>query len=80
MPVIIKLFFSPFSFYSLKMYRKMHVALMEEKAKLEAATRRFEERDKPGRIEPEMPTVTQRIWVAELKINVGINWQALFFY
>ena len=43
------------------MYRKMHVALMEEKAKLEAATRRFEERDKPGRIEPEMPTVTQRI-------------------
>jgi len=61
MPVIIKLFFSPFSFYSLKMYRKMHVALMEEKAKLEAATRRFEERDKPGRIEPEMPTVTQQI-------------------
>jgi len=37
MPVIIKLFFSPFSFYSLKMYRKMQVALLEEKAKLEHA-------------------------------------------
>ncbi len=30
MPVIIKLFFSPFSFYSLKMYRKMQIALLEE--------------------------------------------------
>ncbi|WP_251359692.1 DUF4407 domain-containing protein [Kangiella sp. TOML190] len=37
MPVIIKLFFSPFSFYSLKMYRKMHIALLEEKTKLEVA-------------------------------------------
>ncbi|MBL4661893.1 MAG: DUF4407 domain-containing protein [Alcanivoracaceae bacterium] len=37
MPVIIKLFFSPFSFYSLKMYRKMHVALLQEKALLEIA-------------------------------------------
>lgn len=35
MPVIIKLFFSPFSFYSLKMYRKMHVALLQEQALLE---------------------------------------------
>ncbi len=39
MPVIIKLFFSPFSFYSLKMYRKMQLALHEEKRKLELATR-----------------------------------------
>ncbi len=37
MPVIIKLFFSPFSFYSLKMYRKMHVALLREKGLLEIA-------------------------------------------
>lgn len=37
MPVIIKLFFSPFSFYSLRMYRKMHVALLEEKSLLEEA-------------------------------------------
>ncbi len=37
MPVIIKLFFSPFSFYSLKMYRKMHIALLEEKTLLEVA-------------------------------------------
>jgi hypothetical protein len=37
MPVIIKLFFSPFSFYSLKMYRKMQVALLQEKALLEIA-------------------------------------------
>jgi hypothetical protein len=37
MPVIIKLFFSPFSFYSLKMYRKMHVALLQEKSLLEEA-------------------------------------------
>lgn len=37
MPVIIKLFFSPFSFYSLKMYRKMQVALLEEKGLLEEA-------------------------------------------
>lgn len=37
MPVIIKLFFSPFSFYSLRMYRKMHVAVLEEQEKLEVA-------------------------------------------
>lgn len=37
MPVIIKLFFSPFSFYSLKMYRKMHIALLEEKTLLDVA-------------------------------------------
>ncbi|WP_444998204.1 DUF4407 domain-containing protein [Aliikangiella sp. IMCC44359] len=37
MPVIIKLFFSPFSFYSLKMYCKMHIALLEEQETLEAA-------------------------------------------
>jgi len=37
MPVIIKLFFSPFSFYSLRMYRKMHVALLKEKGLLEEA-------------------------------------------
>ncbi|MRX26610.1 DUF4407 domain-containing protein [Kangiella sp. HZ709] len=37
MPVIIKLFFSPFSFYSLKMYRKMNIALMEEKTLMEVA-------------------------------------------
>ncbi len=43
MPVIIKLFFSPFSFYSLKMYRKMQVALLEEKAKLEYAQMKYEQ-------------------------------------
>ena len=37
MPVIIKLFFSPFSFYSLRMYRKMQIALLQEKALLEVA-------------------------------------------
>ena len=37
MPVIIKLFFSPFSFYSLRMYRKMHIALLKEKELLEIA-------------------------------------------
>lgn len=37
MPVIIKLFFSPFSFYSLKMYRKMHIALLEEQTALQIA-------------------------------------------
>ena len=37
MPVIIKLFFSPFSFYSLRMYRKMHLALLEEEERLEEA-------------------------------------------
>lgn len=37
MPVIIKLFFSPFSFYSLRMYRKMHIALLEEEGRLEEA-------------------------------------------
>ena len=42
MPVIIKLFFSPFSFYSLKMYRKMHVALLQEKALLEIAEMEYE--------------------------------------
>jgi len=41
MPVIIKLFFSPFSFYSLRMYRKMHVALLEEEAKLELAKAKY---------------------------------------
>lgn len=41
MPVIIKLFFSPFSFYSLKMYRKMHVALLEEEHKLEMARAKY---------------------------------------
>ncbi len=61
MPVIIKLFFSPFSFYSLKMYRKMHIALMEEQAKLEAATEAYKKQKAEGRIEPEMPTVTQQI-------------------
>ncbi len=61
MPVIIKLFFSPFSFYSLKMYRKMHVALLEEQAKLDAATEAFERKKAEGRIEPEMPTVSQQI-------------------
>lgn len=35
MPVIIKIFFSPFSFYSLRMYRKMQVALISEKLKLQ---------------------------------------------
>ena len=37
MPVIIKLFFSPFSFYSLRMYRKMKIALIEEEEKLAMA-------------------------------------------
>ncbi|WP_223788605.1 DUF4407 domain-containing protein [Marinicella meishanensis] len=61
MPVIIKLFFSPFSFYSLKMYRKMHVALLEEQAKLDAANAHYEQqRDKPGPL-PELPTVKQTI-------------------
>ena len=41
MPVVIKLFFSPFSFYSLRMYRKMHVALLEEEEKLEAAKGKY---------------------------------------
>lgn len=41
MPVIIKLFFSPFSFYSLKMYRKMQVALLEEKQKLAEAEAKY---------------------------------------
>ncbi len=43
MPVIIKLFFSPFSFYSLKMYRKMQVALLEEKSLLEIAELKYKE-------------------------------------
>ncbi len=41
MPVIIKLFFSPFSFYSLKMHRKMQIALLEEKEKLRAARDKY---------------------------------------
>ena len=41
MPVIIKLFFSPFSFYSLRMYRKMQVALLEEEEKLEMAKAKY---------------------------------------
>jgi len=60
MPVIIKLFFSPFSFYSLKMYRKMHIALLEEKAKLDAATAKYKQQGEV-RIDPDLPTVTQRI-------------------
>ena len=43
------------------MYRKMHIALMEEQAKLDAATEKFKQQQAEGRIEPEMPTVTQRI-------------------
>jgi len=63
MPVIIKLFFSPFSFYSLKMYRKMHVALMEEQAKLDAATARYQNQGEPPEDlpDPDMPTVKQSI-------------------
>ena len=61
MPVIIKLFFSPFSFYSLKMYRKMHVALLREKALLDQATAEFEKDKDNQRVEPTMPTVTQTI-------------------
>lgn len=62
MPVIIKLFFSPFSFYSLKMYRKMHIALLEEQAKLDAATEKFkQEKASKSRIEPRLPAVTQQI-------------------
>jgi hypothetical protein len=41
MPVIIKLFFSPFSFYSLRMYRKMQVALLEEEEKLNIAKAKY---------------------------------------
>jgi len=48
MPVIIKLFFSPFSFYSLKMYRKMHVALLQEKGLLEIAEMKYK-KDKLAR-------------------------------
>jgi hypothetical protein len=44
MPVIIKLFFSPFSFYSLKMYRKMQLALFEEKVLLEMADLDYQEK------------------------------------
>ena len=44
MPVIIKLFFSPFSFYSLKMYRKMQLALLEEKVLLEMADLDYQEK------------------------------------
>ena len=42
MPVIIKLFFSPFSFYSLKMYRKMQVALLQEKDIMEQAEMHYQ--------------------------------------
>ena len=50
MPVIIKLFFSPFSFYSLRMYRKMHVALLEEEEKLKVAREKYTKvRDYPVR-------------------------------
>lgn len=42
MPVIIKLFFSPFSFYSLKMYRKMQLALMEERELLDEAEMHYQ--------------------------------------
>ena len=59
MPVIIKLFFSPFSFYSLKMYRKMQVALLEEQALLEAAQEEFKNR-KTER-SPPLITVEQQI-------------------
>lgn len=41
MPVIIKLFFSPFSFYSLRMYRKMQVALLEEEEQLELVKNKY---------------------------------------
>ena len=41
MPVIIKLFFSPFSFYSLKMHRKMQIALLEEEEKLRVAREKY---------------------------------------
>lgn len=61
MPVIIKLFFSPFSFYSLKMYRKMHVALLEEQAKLDAANAHYQkQRENPDTM-PDLPTVKQTI-------------------
>ncbi|WP_196140793.1 DUF4407 domain-containing protein [Aliikangiella sp. G2MR2-5] len=45
MPVIIKLFFSPFSFYSLRMYRKMQEALLEEEEKLELARAKYRKQD-----------------------------------
>lgn len=61
MPVIIKLFFSPFSFYSLKMYRKMHVALLEEQAKLDAATQQYEGTINKRQNDTGIPTVTQSI-------------------
>ena len=50
MPVIIKLFFSPFSFYSLRMYRKMQEALLTEKLRLDAAEQAYAEQK--GRKEP----------------------------
>ncbi|WP_395375601.1 DUF4407 domain-containing protein [Marinicella sp. W31] len=52
MPVIIKLFFSPFSFYSLRMYRKMQEALLVEKLRLEELERAY--MSKSGRKEPVM--------------------------
>lgn len=60
MPVIIKLFFSPFSFYSLRMYRKMQVALLEEQALLEAAEKHYKENKKPHG-DPPLITVEQQI-------------------
>jgi hypothetical protein len=58
MPVIIKLFFSPFSFYSLKMYRKMHIALLEEEDRLEEAKLlHAKSRKKRMRVAEDMETV-----------------------
>ncbi len=48
MPVIIKLFFSPFSFYGLRMYRRMEVALLQERMLLEQAQKHH--RDKHARL------------------------------
>ncbi len=59
MPVIIKLFFSPFSFYSVRMYRKMQVALLEEKALLEAAEKHYSENRCD--VDPSLIAVEQKI-------------------
>ncbi|NVK21541.1 MAG: DUF4407 domain-containing protein [Kangiellaceae bacterium] len=59
MPVIIKLFFSPFSFYSLKMYRKMHIALLQEEELLEVAKAQHQRsREKRIKEAGELETVT----------------------
>ena len=59
MPVIIKLFFTPFSFYSLKMYRKMHIALLEEEERLEIAKATYAKaKEKRIREAAEFETVT----------------------